>query len=78
MRCLGFSLLLLRSDRLGLRRLGFLQRQLELFEGTIDPLGTCAELLAPELGDLRLQLLDRQLRDDEAVLRRGEFHGCCR
>src|SRR5262249_2098319 len=63
-----FRLSRLRRDRLGFGRLGFLKRQFELFDHTIDPLGTRTEFLAPKLRDLRLQLLDRQLRDDEAVL----------
>ena len=63
----------LRCDRFGLRGLGFLQRQLELFECTVDALGTRAELLTPELGDLCFELLDRQLRDDETVLRRRKL-----
>ena len=36
-------------------------------------LGTCAELLTAEFGELRLQFLDRQLRDDEAVFGRRQF-----
>ena len=65
MRCRRFSL--------GLRRLGFLQCQLELLENPLDPLRARTELLALELGDLGFQLLDRQLRDDEAVLGRGKL-----
>ena len=76
--CLGildFRLRRLRlgRDRFGLRRLGLLQRQFELFEGAVDAFGTRAELFATELGDLRLELLDRQLRDDEAILGGDEF-----
>ena len=76
--CLGvrrfrLGLLRLRCNRLGLRRLRFLQRQLELFESPLDPLRARTELTPTELGDLGLQLLDRQLRDDEAVLRRCQL-----
>jgi len=62
-----------RCNRLGLRRLGFLQRQLKLFENPLDPLRAGAELLSTELGDLGFQLLNRQLRDDEAVLCRCQL-----
>ena len=37
-RRVRLGLLRLRCNRLGLRRLGFLQRQLELFESALDPL----------------------------------------
>ena len=47
---------------LGLARLCLLQRQLELLEGALDALRARAELLATELGELRLQLLDGELR----------------
>ena len=67
-RRIGLGLLRLRGNRLGLRRLGFLQRQLELFDRALDLLRTRTELFAAKLGDLGFQLLDRQLRDDEAVL----------
>ena len=56
------------SLSLCLRCFRFLQSQLELFDGAFDPLRTRTELLTAELGELRLQLLDGQLRDDEAVL----------
>ena len=36
-----------------------LQRQLELRDDALDPLGARTELLATEPGDLRLELLDR-------------------
>jgi len=59
------GLLRLRCNRLGLRGLGFLQRQLELFESPLDPLRARTELTPTELGDLGLELLDRQLVDDD-------------
>lgn len=58
---IGLRLLRLRRNRLGFCRLCFLQRQFQLFERAVDALGIRAELLAAKLGDLRLQLLDRQL-----------------
>lgn len=64
----------LRRCRLGLRFrcLRLLQRQLELLDHAFDPLRAGAELLAAELGELRLELLDCQLCDDEAVLGGGQ------
>ena len=50
------GLLRLRCNRLGLRGLGFLQRQLELFESPLDPLRARTELAPTELGDLGLEL----------------------
>ena len=72
------GLLRQHRDRLVLCRLGFLQRQLELLENALDPLRALTERLALELGDLGFQLLDRQLRDDEAVpggCQLGDFGG---
>jgi hypothetical protein len=43
----------------------------------LDPLRARAELLATEPGDLRLQLLDRQLRDNKPVLGCGPFDVLC-
>ncbi len=61
------------GDRLGLRSLGLLQRQLQLLDGALDALGARRELLALEPCDLGFQLLDRKLRNDEAILGSSQF-----
>ena len=57
----------------GLRCFRFLQRQLELLDRPFDALGTGAKLLTAQFGQLRLEFLDRQLRDDETVLGCGQL-----
>ncbi len=71
--CLRLGGLRRQCCGLGFRRLGLLQGQLELGDDALDALGARAELLTAELGDLGLELLDRQLRHDKAVLRRGQL-----
>jgi hypothetical protein len=63
----------LRRDRFRFRGFGFFQRQFKLLDGALDFLRTRTELLAPELGDLRFQLLDGELCDGEAVLGCGKL-----
>jgi len=66
-----------RCSGLGLLGFRLFQRQLELGDDPFEPLRARPELLTAEFGDLRFQLLDGQLGDDEPIFGGSQF-GLCR